>query len=82
MPLLFSLSLSKNSENELGKRFPFFWEGNKCLIVLDDVWKFEVRGVLSSYFAESNKSRVLITTRNHLDGTESWELFLKKTNKM
>ncbi|KAL6323086.1 hypothetical protein AAG906_027341 [Vitis piasezkii] len=69
-------------------------QGNRYLIVLDDIWNTDVWRGLSSYFpAESNKSRVLITTRREdiavdahsdcyklqlLGEKESWELFLNK----
>ena len=62
--------------------------------VLDDIWNTDVWRRLRSYFpAESNKSRVLITTRREdiavdahsdcyklqlLGEDESWELFLNK----
>ncbi|KAL6322642.1 hypothetical protein AAG906_015328 [Vitis piasezkii] len=69
-------------------------QGSRYLIVLDDVWNTDVWRGLRSYFpAESNKSRVLITTRREdiavdahsdcyklqlLGEKESWELFLNK----
>ncbi|XP_059599013.1 putative late blight resistance protein homolog R1B-17 [Vitis vinifera] len=68
--------------------------GKRYLIVLDDIWNTDVWRRLRSYFpAESNKSRVLITTRREdiavdahsdcyklqlLGEKESWDLFLNK----
>ena len=57
---------SNASPKELGKEIEKCLQGNRYLIVLDDVWSIDVWHGLNSYFpAESNKSsKVLITTRN------------------
>ncbi|KAJ9681495.1 hypothetical protein PVL29_020390 [Vitis rotundifolia] len=84
----------RKNENELGEEVYKCLQGKRYLIVLDDVWNTDVWRGLSSYFpAESNESRVLITTRREdiavdahsdchklrlLGEQESWELFLKK----
>ncbi|XP_034680647.1 putative disease resistance protein At1g50180 [Vitis riparia] len=84
----------RKNENELGEEVYKCLQGNRYLIVLDDIWNIDVWRGLRSYFpAESNKSRVLITTRRYdiavdahsdcyelrpLGEKESWELFLNK----
>ncbi|WKA05271.1 hypothetical protein VitviT2T_023246 [Vitis vinifera] len=84
----------RKNENELGEEVYKCLQGKRNLIVLDDIWNTDVWRGLSSYFpAESNKSRVLITTRREdivvdahsdcyklqlLGEKESWELFLNK----
>ena len=79
------------SHDELGKEIEECLQGNRYLIVLDDVWSTNVWQGLSPYFpAESNKSsRVLITTRNqqiaadaHSDCHKSWELFLNRVGSV
>ncbi|XP_034708557.1 disease resistance protein RPP13-like [Vitis riparia] len=82
------------NENELGEEVKKCLQGKRYLIVLDDIWNTNVWRGLRSYFpAESNKSRVVITTRNQgialdahsdchelqpLGDKESWDLFLNK----
>ena len=84
----------KIQNHELGKEIEKCLKEKSYLIVLDDVWNTDVWRGLSSFFpAESNKTRVLITTRNeqivvdahsdcyklqHLGDDESWELFLSR----
>ncbi|KAJ9681540.1 hypothetical protein PVL29_020420 [Vitis rotundifolia] len=86
--------ISNMVENQLGEEVNSYLQDKRYLIVLDDVWSIQVWRGLSSHLPESNKSRVLITTRNQqialdayanlyelrpLGEKESWELFLKKT---
>ncbi|XP_034708919.1 putative disease resistance RPP13-like protein 3 [Vitis riparia] len=84
----------KIQNHELGKEIEKCLQEKSYLIMLDDVWNTDVWRGLSSFFpAESNKSRVLITTRNEqivvdahsdcyklqlLGDDESWELFLSR----
>ncbi|RVW81230.1 Disease resistance protein RPP13 [Vitis vinifera] len=81
-------------ENQLGEEVNGYLKDKRYLIVLDDVWSIQVWHGLRSHLPESNKRRVLITTRDQqialdayakpyelrpLGEKESWELFLKKT---
>ncbi|KAJ9680497.1 hypothetical protein PVL29_019733 [Vitis rotundifolia] len=87
-------SLKRKKEDRLGEKVYDHLKEKRYLIVLDDVRSINVWQELSSYLPESNKSRVLITTRNQqiashahaklyplrpLSEKESWELFCKKT---
>lgn len=80
-------------ETELGNTLRDSLKSKTYLIVLDDLWSPQVLVDLSSHFPESDKSRVLITTRilevaHHtpsylheirpLSFDDSWELFLSK----
>ena len=83
----------KVKETELGNTLRDSLKSKTYLIVLDDLWSPQVLVDLSSHIPESNKSRVLITTRilevaHHtpsylhefrpLSFDDSWELFLSK----
>ena len=80
-------------ETELGNTLRDSLKSKTYLIVLDDLWSPQVLVDLSSHFPESDKSRMLITTRipevaHHapsylheirpLSFDDSWELFLSK----
>ncbi|XP_019081119.1 putative disease resistance protein At1g50180 [Vitis vinifera] len=86
--------ISNMVENQLGEEVNGYLKDKRYLIVLDDVWSIQVWHGLRSHLPESNKRRVLITTRDQqialdayakpyelrpLGEKESWELFLKKT---
>nr|ALA65537.1 disease resistance protein RxCC-like-NB-ARC [Vitis pseudoreticulata] len=89
-----NLSPDNMDEKQLGEVVNGYLKDKRYLIVLDDVWSIQVWHELSPHLPESNKRRVLITTRNQQIGLdayaklyelrplgekESWELFLKKT---
>ena len=86
--------ISTMVKEELEKKLSNYLKKQNYLMVLDDIWSFEIWEVLSSYFPESHKSRALITVRNqeialhanaklhephHFKPKESWKLFLRKT---
>lgn len=47
--------ISMMVEEELGKKLSNYHKKQNYLIVLDDIWSFEIWEVLSSYFPESHK---------------------------
>ena len=88
--------ISTMVKEELEKKLSNYLKKQNYLMVLDDIWSFEIWEVLSSYFPESHKSRALITVRNqeialhanvklyephHFKPKESWKLFLRKTSQ-
>jgi hypothetical protein len=83
------------SEDELKKQLVRCLQGRRFLVVMDDIWRAEVWDEVRSVFPDnSNRSRILITSRNKevalyashtppyylpfLKENESWEIFRKK----
>ncbi|TYG96302.1 hypothetical protein ES288_A11G339200v1 [Gossypium darwinii] len=55
----------KMNVEKLAKKFSSFFEENKCLVTLDDVWNIEACDSLKPVFsARDKKSKILLTSRN------------------
>ncbi|XP_062165117.1 disease resistance protein RPP13-like [Alnus glutinosa] len=89
------MRLEDMSDDELKKKLVKCLQGRRFLVVMDDIWRAEVWDEVRSVFPDnSNRSRILITSRNKevalyashtppyylpfLKENESWELFHKK----
>ncbi|KAL1145916.1 hypothetical protein V6Z11_A11G333300 [Gossypium hirsutum] len=55
----------KMNVEKLAKKFSSFFEENKCLVILDDVWNIEACDSLKPAFsARDKKSKILLASRN------------------
>ncbi|TXG75194.1 hypothetical protein ES332_1Z004500v1 [Gossypium tomentosum] len=63
--LILSEEDRKVNVEKLAKKLSSFFEENKCLVILDDVWSIEAWDSLKQAFsARETKSKILLTSRN------------------
>ncbi|TYI03568.1 hypothetical protein ES332_A11G348100v1 [Gossypium tomentosum] len=63
--LILSEKDKKMNVEKLAKKFSSFFEENKCLVILDDVWNIEACDSLKPAFsARDKKSKILLASRN------------------
>ncbi|KAL1075087.1 hypothetical protein V6Z11_D11G334700 [Gossypium hirsutum] len=63
--LILSEEDRKVNVEKLAKKLSSFFEENKCLVILDDVWNIEAWDSLKPAFsARETKSKILLTSRN------------------
>ncbi|XP_039033326.1 putative disease resistance protein At1g50180 [Hibiscus syriacus] len=83
----------RRSDEELSKKLFNFLQENKCLVILDDIWKTETWDIIKPAFPiqRNSKTMILLTSRNEdmasgesylhvfqcLDDVESWKLVRK-----